>query len=225
MGVTRNDAMYERSKLRLAAKEEHLKQTEKKLMEECTFTPETNRSRSSSNSGNTTVFDRLYSESRKTTPKKYNGRRSGDSQKRSPTSVSSHGSSRIDNLYQDGLRRAQNRKLTDKDEADARRRRLEEKELEQCTFQPNMDWRKKKPATGNGKPSDAAKMQSPQCMYSPPVHVITTQSALKHSSGRHSMSGRNHSIVSPLRGPDIPAPAAVPSGIESVGDDTEYGSI
>lgn len=223
MGV-RNDVMYERSKLRLAAKEQHLKRAEKKLMEECTFTPETNKSRSSSNSGITTVFDRLYSESKKTTPKKANGRRSGDS-KRSPTSVSSHGSSRIDQLYQNGLRKAQNRRLTDKDESEERRRRLEEKELEQCTFQPNMDWRKKKKAAPvNGKSRYPAKTQSSRYQYSPPVHVVTTQPVLTRNGGRRK-SERNNSIVSPLRGPDIPARAAATSGTESLGENTEYGSI
>lgn len=217
--------MYERSKLHLAIKELRLKETEKKLMEECTFTPETNRSRTSSKSGTSPVFDRLYSESRKSTPKKYNGRQSGDSQKRSPTSVSSHGSSRIEYLYQDGLRRAHNRKLTDKEEAEARRRRLEEKELQLCTFRPNMDWRKKKPPVRvNGKHKDSVNIDSPQYQYSPPVHVVTTRSISARHVGRHK-SDQSHSIVSPLRGPDIPSRAAVPSGIESLGDDTEYGSI
>ena len=210
--------------LHLAAKELHLKQAEKKLMEDCTFTPETNKSRSSSNSGNTTVFDRLYSESKRTTPKKPNGRQ--DSQKRSPTSVGSQSSSRIQYLYQDGLRRAQNRMLTDKEEAEARRRRLEEKELEKCTFRPNMDWRKKKPAHVNGKPKDPVNTQSlrsPQYQYSPPVHVVTTQ-PISTRNGRQK-SHSNQCIVSPLRGPDIPARSSVPSGIASLGEDTEYGSI
>jgi hypothetical protein len=194
-------------------------------MEECTFTPETNKSRSSSHSGNTTVFDRLYSEAKRTTPKKANGQR--DAQKRSPTSVSSHGSSRIDYLYRDGLRRAQNRQLTDKEEAEARRRRLEEKDLEQCTFRPNMDWRKKKPSNVNGRPRDtvnALSQRSPRYQHSPPpVHVITT----KPISTRNGMrkSDRNHSLISPLRDPVIQTRASVPSGIESLGEDTEYGSI
>lgn len=226
MGV-RNDAMYERSKLHLAAKRENLKQTERKLMEDCTFTPETNKSRSSSNSGNTTVFDRLYSESKRTTPTKANGRRSGNSQKRSPTSVSSHGSSRIDYLYQDGLRRAQNRRLTDKEEAEARQRRLEEKELKQCTFRPNMDWRKKKDGKEKGTHQDPVNVHSTRYQYSPPVHVVTTQPALiRRSVGQRSMLGLTNSIVSPLRGPDLKATlSAVPSSIESLGEDTEYGSI
>lgn len=226
MGV-RNDAMYERSKLRLAAKERHLKKTEKEMMVGCTFTPETNKSRSSSKSGNTPVFDRLYSESKKTTPKKANGR-NGDSKRGSPTSVSSHGSNRIDSLYQDGLRRAQNRKLTDKDEAEARRRRLEEEELKQCTFRPNMDWRKKKkPVRSGGKSREPAKTRSsPRYQYSPPVHVVTTQPVSTRDGGRRSFE-RNRSIVSPLRGPDIPSNTAtdIPSGMESLGEDTEYGSI
>lgn len=219
MGV-RDDAMYEKSKLRLAARKEHLKEAEKKLMEECTFTPETNRSRSSSKSGNSTVFDRLYSESKRTTPKKANGRRDGDSRKGSPTSVSSHGSSRIESLYQDGLRRAQNRRLTDKEEAEARRRRLEEKELAECTFCPQMDWRKKKGGKRKENKEAAEKLYPSRYQYSPPVHVVTTQPTMARKTGQYAKIGRDDSIVSPLRGPDIAS-----SGIDSIGEDTEYGSI
>lgn len=222
MGV-RNDAMYERSKLRLAAKERHLREAEQKLMEECTFTPETNKSRSSSNSGNTTVFDRLYSDSKKTTPKKANGRHNGE--RKSPTSVSSHGSSRIDYLYQDGLRKAQNRRLTDKEEAEARRRRLEEKELEHCTFRPNMDWRKKKHTNSNRRSGMPTRARTIQYDYSPPVQVVTTQPLSTRANGGLRKSERNRSTVSPLRSPDIPKRAVIPSGVASVGDDTEYGSI
>ena len=224
MGV-RNDAMYEKSKLRLAARKEHLKETERKLMEECTFTPETNRSRSSSKSGNSTVFDRLYSESKRTTPKKANGHRNGDSRKGSPTSVGSHASSRIDSLYQDGLRRAQNRRLTDKDEAEARRRRLEEKELEECTFRPQMDWRKKKGGKLKEKGEGPVKLYPSRYQYSPPIHVVTTKPTMARNTGQYTKIGLDDSIVSPLRGPDIPARPVASSGIESVGENTEYGSI
>lgn len=218
--------MYERSKVFLAAKEQKLEQAKHKLMEDCTFTPETNKSRSSH--GSTPMFDRLHSESRKVTPKKASIR-GREICKWSPTSMgSSCGStpSRIDKLYRDGVRKAKNRQPTDKREAEARRRRLEDQELEQCTFRPKMDWRTKNPPRGrkgtsspNGS-KDASSKESlctPRSHDAPPVDVITTRAVLTPT-----MNETSHSVVSPLRVPDIPVAL---NGAESIGDDTEYGSI
>jgi hypothetical protein len=212
--------MYERAMLHLAAKEQKLKRTEKNLTP--TFTPETNKSKSSSHSGSNVVSDRF---SKKSTPGKANNGRS--SQKRSPTSVSTRiwvsTPSHIDQLYLDGLRRAQNRALTDRQDEEKRRRRLEEKELEQCTFRPNMDWRKKKPPRVDEKPSpNGSKVMPPshslrthRSRDSLPVHVITTRA----------VSRQGDSFASPLRGREITGRSYDSNGTESVEDVTEYGSI
>jgi hypothetical protein len=213
--------MYERAMLHFAAKQQKLKWTEKKL--EPTFTPETNKSRSSSHSGSNIVSDRL---SEKNASGKANHGRS--SQKRSPTRVGTRSwestSSRIDHLYRDGLRRAQNRALTDRQDDEQRRRRLEEKELEHCTFRPNMDWRKKKPPCVGEKPSPNASKDMPHSHSlrthrshdSPAIHIITTRSVSRHD---------NHSFATPPRGQKIIDRTCDSNGTESVDDATEYGSI
>jgi hypothetical protein len=43
---------------------------------------------------------------------------------------------------------------------------------------------------------------------------------MARKTGQYAKIGRDDSIVSPLRGPDIAS-----SGIDSIGEDTEYGSI
>ena len=212
--------------LHLAAKELKLERTKRELMEPCTFTPDMNKS---SPIKKIAVSDRLHSEAKRTTPKKSNGWPL--SQKKSPTSVNSAGSkstsSRLDQLYQDGLRRAQSRKPTDKLEEEARIRRMEERELEQCTFKPNMDWRKKTSSHSNGKPSpDGTKdtstnrsNRSRRSPDSPPVDIVTTQAM--STPNERQPNGPRQIFVSPLREPD----AADTIEIESLGDDTEYGSI
>jgi hypothetical protein len=107
-------SIFERSKMFLEAREERLKQTEREMMEQCTFTPETNKSGGSA-SKSTPVFDRLYNDSKKITPRKSNASRPSPN-KKSPTSVGSSRSShsRFDKLYEDAVRRNKNRKHTDK---------------------------------------------------------------------------------------------------------------
>ena len=190
-------------------------------MLEYTFTPETNKS-GSHHDGKINVLDQLHSDSEKITPRKADGRHSGSLQKRSPTSVSSDGGkpSRIEQMYQDGLRRARvrNRAPTNKREDEERRRRWDVKQMEQCTFRPNMDWRKKKPPRIDGKTSPSGSkntasnhsLQTPRSHDIPPVDVIMTR-ALSTPNMRQGV----YSFVSPLGGPET----------ESVGGDTEYGSI
>jgi hypothetical protein len=209
--------------LHLAAKEQKLKRTETKLTTTPTFTPESNKSKSSSHNESNIVSDRL---SKKNTSGKAN--RGRYSQKRSPTSVSTRGwgstSSRIDNLYRDGLRRAQNRALTDRQDEEQRRRRLEEKELEQCTFRPNMDWRMKKPPCIDEKPFRNESKDMPpshsllihRSRDGPPVHLTTTRAVLRQGV---------HSFASPLRGQEVTDRTFGWNGRESVDDATEYGSI
>lgn len=173
-------------------------------------------------SGGSTDFDQLFSEATNVTPRKAIGRRHG-SQKKSPTNSCGSTPTRIDQLYHDGVRREQNRARTNKIDDEERRRRTEEKELEQCTFRPNMDWSKKKPPRVYEKQSptesdDSAynhSLRTPRSRDIPPVDVITTQVVNVRRGAQ--------SFVSPLRHSERTDLTSV--GTESVGDDTEYGSI
>jgi hypothetical protein len=210
--------MYERSMLHLAAKEQTMKRTEKEFKKACTFTPETNKSRSSS--GSSIALDQLLSESPNVAPRNAIGQ---SSQKKSSNGFASPPPSRIDELYHDGVRREQNRARTNRVDDEERRRRAEEKELERCTFRPNMDWRRKKPPRLN-EPNPAASndsahrddpLRAPERRDIPPVDVITTR-VVHGRREAHPFPGP----LEPLERTDLTS-----VGTESVGDDTEYGSI
>jgi hypothetical protein len=208
--------IYERSMRHRAAREQKRIPTKQGLMVAYTFTPEKQKSGSHHDGTRSTVLDPLHSQSNKITPRKADGRQNGSLQKRSPTSVaSSNGSKpsrRLEQMYQDGLSRARvrNRALTNKREDEERRRRWDEKEMEQCTFRPNMDWRTKKPSPNGSKHTTSNhSLRTPRSHDIPPVDVILTR-ALSTPNVKQGA----YSFVSPLGGPET----------ESVGD-TEYGSI
>jgi hypothetical protein len=162
-------SLYERSLLHKAATESKLKQLESSMMEQFTFTPDTSKPKVSKKTP-----DSLH---KNTTPNKSNVQNSPcKSPVRSPLS------SRVDELYRDGVRKNQERRMTAKEEGAARDRRLQDRDLAQCTFRPNLDWKVKKPAN----PED--------------LSVGSTKAARPVKLVDHPKTGM---AVSPLSHPDV----------------------
>jgi hypothetical protein len=140
------------------------------LAKSCTFTPNTTKSNSSnrtattnaSSGGTESVFDRLYrnpnqggSVASNRSPAMLNGTRLHSysvrsslrsSLSRSPTAYSTESrsstamSSRIEELYEKGVRKVRRRPVSDLQERQIRDRHREEKELDECTFRPKLYW-------------------------------------------------------------------------------------
>lgn len=145
-------SLYERSMQQKNATESKLKHLEYSMMEQFTFTPDTSKPK---------VSKKTPDSLRKhTTPNKYNVNNSphNKSPVRSPIST------RVDQLYRDGVRKNQERRMTSKEERAARDCRLQDRDLAECTFHPKMDWKVKKPrnkedmSVGSTKASRPVKM-------------------------------------------------------------------
>lgn len=138
--------MYERSQQHQKKRERKLAALRQQMMNECTFTPTTRSTATSSKaSSDESVFDRLYRSSTSTsssrrrspsvTPVKSNVTRRRDTSQ-SPT-TSSHVSSRMEAIYEQGVRKLRSRPPNDRVEKALRDRRAEERELAHCTFRPH----------------------------------------------------------------------------------------
>ena len=155
--------LYERSLRQQEERERKMNNLRADLMKDCTFTPNisakvnpagssnhttTTRTSSSSRSGgDESVFERLYrnggsvSSGSKGTPVTSNcsGRRSATSpaDRSTMSRASSTATSRIESLYEEGVRKLRNRPVNDAAERELREKEREEKELqEHCTFRP-----------------------------------------------------------------------------------------
>lgn len=243
--------MYERSKLRLKEREQKLKQIEKDMMHDCTFAPSTNSSRIAAEAA---TWGRLPRDAKKITPKKSNVqlRRSASTPRRSPMSVdtNSTGSSRIDKLYHDGVKRGHSRRgRTDKAEDEARRQRLEELQLRQCTFTPQMRWTLESLSPKNLSPSPMK--SSPANIKTPPRKIMPMSLFASGEKGVHTRTpesdksdnpplrvvntgespstplGSTTSLmdISPLRDPSVVASRRESKCGDSMESTTEYGSI
>lgn len=174
--------MYERSLQQKSDRAQRLKSMETELMTNvCTFTPNTVKSASSNrtattnaSSGGESVFDRLYRGGSVASSHRSPMLRSASRQQRarssfsrSPTAArstvsrtSTAVSTRVEELYAEGVRKARRRPKTDKQERELRERRREEKEANDCTFRPKLHW-------GNKAASDRKTIQSRQKSSSP----------------------------------------------------------
>ena len=167
--IGRRLSLYERSKQQQLDRERNLKRLEAELMVECTFQPNTKffKKKSTTSIGES-VFERLYrmntpssspSDSNRTTPVMSNVSRrvSPSSQKTSPTTnstisrSSTNMSSRLEGMYKQGVRKMRTRPINNAEERAVREQRRDEKELGECTFQPNLRWKNEQ--NGRGKKS------------------------------------------------------------------------
>jgi hypothetical protein len=156
--------LYEKGLHYRAIKEEKIRLIRDKMMENCTFTPNTIKSQStkstqyasSSQSSHSPVWDRLYPAPPTSRPSpaagtKHARRRESlgraahlpnDSstlvshRSRTTLSTATSSSLRIEQLYEHGRSKLRNRPLTDRAEAEWRRQRYENEQLKHCTFQP-----------------------------------------------------------------------------------------
>lgn len=112
-------------------------------MADCTFLPTiTSSSRSAGPSPNSEVFERLYSTDTAAIrahrlaahPPKATAR------KNKATNSVTATPDRVEALYAAGQQKLRSRKVTEQDEEDSRRRRLEEDKLGDCTFRPRTAW-------------------------------------------------------------------------------------
>ena len=151
-------SLYERSLQQRARKEQRIRELREKIMEECTFTPNTTKSNSSSrtsttraSSGGESVFDRLYrsgSSYEDSTPiasnQRISSRFSASPTGRSAISrTSTAASTRVEELYAAGVRKVRARPKSDQAEKEQRDKRREVRELRECTFRPKLHWGRK----------------------------------------------------------------------------------
>lgn len=143
--------LYERSLQQRAERERKLQRIRAQVEKDYTFTPKTPQSRSSSNDTATTkaattdsVFDRLYpgSGSPSTPAKslssiKKNLARMSVSPTETWSQTSTLNSIRIEELYEEGVRKLRTRPRNDETEKKLRDRRYEERDLQFCTFRPS----------------------------------------------------------------------------------------
>jgi hypothetical protein len=244
--------MYERSMLHLQEREQKLKQVEAAMMQDYTFTPVINHPLPPIKKRGETVWDRLYEDSKKVTPRKSN--MSSDRPRKSPMSVDTNStgtksSSRIEQLYITGFEKGRLRDArTDKEEEETRKKRWEQNDLAECTFQPKMSWSLKSlsPHKVVVQPSSPMKATKRSPVYkirpvalfrdnsamengksdrdSPPLKIINAVPSSPNGSGSSMMA------ISPLREPSVQIrkhrKQKEKNEENSLGSkDTEYGSI
>jgi hypothetical protein len=234
---TRRPSLYERAVQQRVERARKLKLLEAKLMEECTFTPTTTTSRSStvssSPSSGESVFDRLYRGGNNTpgsnhsTPVTSNVRRgrsnyptrttraaSPMSSRMSSSRPESTYSSRIEGLYESGVRKIRARPLlNDSREKQLRDVRREEQNMAECTFQPSL--RKGRKSKLVMEPHRRRPQKLPDAL---PLEIRVSNKAWE-SPLREEW---RHRAVSPLR-EDSLGDFGPPSAAKTA--ETEYGSI
>lgn len=232
--------LYERNKDRDAKREAKLEMVRKEMMQECTFTPKTLVSSSSTSRTTTTngssdtkgviddVYERLYRHAGNvSTPMKPHSR-TGSSSMHHPSpnsSVSRSGSacsSRIEELYQDGVRMIRRRRMTEEQERALRHKRREQQEILECTFRPKTQWQGRivttshhqQQHTGLGRigisPRDRAVRFPPTTRKkraSPPQEIlVASPNDLRHLSPQRNRTYPTtdfHQTVSPLHDPPV----------------------
>lgn len=215
------------------------------LTKTCTFTPNTVKSASSNrtaatnaSSGGESVFDRLYrggsvaSSHQSPTVRGSTRHNVRSSLSRSPTPArstmsraSTAISSRIDEIYEEGVHKARRRPVTDKHERELRDQRWEEREIQECTFRPKLYWgsnlksekddvvpHKSPLATMTRNPKDTARHHGKahprlpkEIMVSPPPraskHRRWQSPQRKDGNDREALFSMHFITVSPLRDP------------------------
>mmetsp|Transcript_10420 Transcript_10420/g.24161 ORF Transcript_10420/g.24161 Transcript_10420/m.24161 type:complete len:307 (+) Transcript_10420:83-1003(+) len=205
-------SLYERAMKRI--EEKHRKILEMEHSMTPSFTPETNTTGISTD-GSGSVFERLYNHSKQrqqrqmpsAVPRRYNStpRRFSSAPRRSETPTHSRRSNkeRIEQLYQKGRKQQQSR--TDREEAEVRRRRWEERELRHCTFRPNIT-----------KPRPTSKLRRRREESAdndePPIRMVRATTPSRRVP--------NVVVVSPLKDPSLDGKTRVNSEAP-----TDYGSI
>jgi hypothetical protein len=154
----------------------------------CTFTPKTNITKSNAGNSHRTattkatassggsksesVFDRLYKDASMSvassqrsppppTTTRWNASKQllhqySSTESRTSTAVNS----RMEDLYEKEVRKARRRPKTDQQERRLRDRLWEERELQECTFRPKLDWGSKKSSKKSSLP--VPKFQAPR---------------------------------------------------------------
>jgi len=184
----KNGSMYERSLQRLVITESKLKQLECTMMKSCTFSPDTSKSNIPKKTSDTKKSSVVHSRDKATTPENMGSRKSPGS-----TSSRSTVSNRVDELYRDGVIKNKQRFMTAKEEDDARAKRLQERELAECTFQPNLNcWKAKRGSPDDSKKSDRFSVEAPKSARSVKVPIkvvgmvppseVTVVSPLRHAA-------------------------------------------
>ena len=182
----KGSSMYERSLQRMAVTESKLKQLECSMMQSCTFTPNTSKSKVSAK-----TLD--AKESGQQSLKKSTPKQSRVLPQKSPGSrTRSTGSSRVEELYHDGVRKNKQRVMTAKEEEDAREQRIQERELAACTFQPQLNWKIKKDSPNPVKGVPCSPVRTPQ-------HIQGGKHPIKEVGGLYLAE----LMVSPLCYPDV----------------------
>lgn len=201
--------LYERAMQQKKDKELKIISIKSQMMEECTFTPKTTKSNSSSrtattntSSGGDTVFDRLYRSgesvsSKMSTPLKsncYRGRPSL-SGRSTASRTSTCISNRMEQIYEEGVRKMRDRPINDKEEKKIRDRRREEKEIDECTFRPKLYWGQR--AITSSKQSHKSKI----VMEPKPIrkHALVRRSKQLAASGEKPPISPPREIVIPTR--------------------------
>lgn len=182
----KDNSIYERSLLRMAATESKLKQLECSMMQSCTFTPNTSKSKVSPKTPN--ANDSGQPRLKKSTPKRF----SILPQKSPSSRAQSTGLGRVEELYRDGVRKNKQRVMTAKEEEDAREQRIQERELAACTFQPQLDWKMKKDSPNPVKGAPHLPVMTSQCIQG-------GKHPIKEVGGLRSVE----LMMSPLQYPDV----------------------
>lgn len=221
---TGRSGMYERGLEHQAKREAKIEIIRKEMMEECTFTPKTlysfsSTSRSASKTSTTNessemrvlddVYERLYRHANSDgTPIKV-GRGAGSSAMHIGTSRggTSACSSRIDELYQEGKRKLRGR-LTEKQERALRQKRREQQEILECTFHPKTRWSVRVDPGKNDPGRIGISPRSPpktRKSRRPPQEIlVTSPSDIRHwTPKRNRTNTTDYIMVSPLHDPSV----------------------
>lgn len=236
---TGRPGLYERNKESDAKRAAKLQMVRKEMMQECTFTPKTLASSSSTSRTTATnassetkgvindVYERLYRHAGNVSTPIKGRSRAGSSSIHQPSpnsSLSRSGSacsSRIEELYQDGVRKIRSRRMTEEQERALRSTRLDQKDILECTFRPKTHWKGRVVATqnvGQGRigisPRDRALRSPPMTKKkhaSPPQEIlVASPSDIRHSwtpTRSHITAATPttdyHETVSPLHDPSV----------------------
>ena len=182
----KNSSMHKCSLLRMAATESKLKQLDCSMMQSCTFTPNTSKSKVSAKTLD--AKEPGQPSLKKSTPKQ-----SSMLMQKSPNRrTRSTGSTQVEKLYRDGVRKNKQCVMTAKEVEDARERRIQESELAACMFQPQLVWKLKKDSPNPVKGMPCLPVRTPQ-------HIQGGKHPIKWVGGLHPAG----LMVGPLCYPDV----------------------
>lgn len=234
--MTRQPSLYDRGIRQKAERQRKLQALETNLMKDCTFTPKTtNKTRclTVTPPSSESVFDRLYRPKVRSTPSTFGSQRStpraSNSLRRtaptdvnhqtSPSSIvssrieSSCYSSRIDDLYESGVRKMLSRPRSDEKEKQIRERRRDDQQWAECTFRPAIHGRKVQQQHQQQRKSSKLVME-PRPRRALPFEIVIAKDTGWDSPLRPPASA----AVSPLR-------VEMGSSSAALTVQTDYGSI